>query len=357
MESPVEPNSSTFNFKNLKKALLLTALFIAVHETVLARLWLPLVDSHGDSDFITWHYKENLIKKGGMRESLVFLGDSKVLGGIDTAQFEHETGIPSYNLAMQAMPIEGQYFVLRRYMKKNLKPWTVVVQPGFFLLNDLIEEEFTDKFCRYFISPPEMFQLLPDLVRMKMRAGKSLLEFSNRIFLPTYSRRRVIQDFIGLCLKGENGRRFNKNRKAFEEMKSRDGFFYFGIDKNLPEDFFTQKYQGEPNSLRMFRFEPLKMHDKYLRKLIEFCGTEKIRIVFSFGPLPEEQYRIAEKTGMIQKMNDYALSLKKDYPHLKLMDPVIWPEKNSNFFDFSHVNRQGVKNWTTRLADFFKNQG
>lgn len=353
----MEPNSFTSNFKNLKKALLLTALLIAVHETVLARLWLPLLDSHGDSDFITWHHKEKLVKKGGMKEILLFLGDSKVLGGVDTAQFENEAGIPSYNLAMQAMPIEGQYFVLRRYMKKNLKPRIVVVQPAFFLLNDLIEEEFTDKFSRYFISPSEMFQLLPDLVRMKMRARKSLLEFMNRLFLPTYSRRWVIQDFIDLCLKGENGHRFNKNRLAFQEMKSRNGFYYFGVDKKLPEGFFAQKYQQDPNSLRMFRFEPLKMHDKYLRKLIEFCGREKIRIIFSFGPVPEEQYKIIEEKGMVRALNDYALSLKKEYPHLKLMDPVIWPEKNSNFFDFSHVNREGVKNWTTRLADYFKNSG
>lgn len=353
----MEQSSFTSNFRNLKKALLITALFVVFHEAVLARLWLPLLDSHGDSDFITWHFKERLVRKGGMRESLLFLGDSKVLGGIDTAQFKKETGIPSYNLAMQAMPIEGQYFFLERYLRKNLKPTTVVVQPAFFLLNDLIEEEFTDKFSRYFISSSEMFRLLPDLVRMKMRARKSLLEFMNRFFLPTYSRRWVIQDFITLCQTGQNGHRYNRNRRAFEEMTSRGGFYYFGIDKQLPEDFFSRKYEQEPNSLRVFRFEPLKMHDKYLRKLIELCGREKIKIIFSFGPLPEEQYKIVEKSGMIKALNDYAVSLKKDYPYLKLMDPVIWPEKNSNFFDFSHVNREGVKNWTRRMADFFKNQG
>lgn len=346
----MEPSSFTFNFKKLKKAIALTAALIILHEAVLARLWLPLLDPYGDFEFITWHHKEKAVNQAGMKNDVVFLGDSKALGGIDAKLFQDETGLPSYNLAMQAMPIEGQYFILRRYLKKNAKPKTVVVQPVFFLLNDLLEEEFADKFSRYFISPGEMAQLLPDLIKMKSRARKSLMEFVNRLFFITYSRRWVIQDFVTTFWAGGLKERHEKNSGGFDQMISRNGFFYFGPDKSLPEGFFAQKYQENPQSLRMFRFEPLKMHDKYLRKLIRFCREENIEMVFAFGPYPEEQYKILEQKGVVQALVDYARGLKKDYPELKLVEPIIWPEKNSNFFDFSHVNRKGAENWTRRMA-------
>ncbi len=346
----------TLSISNSKSALPKAALaaigFILLMECIVFRLvifrWILPYDH--SRELTMWDLKQKLVESGRMNSDILFLGDSKTLGGINAKVFEQGTGMRAYNLSLAGMQPVGHYFLLRRYFQHNKKPRILFYSPSAFLLEDHIEEFFSDRFCRYFIKTGEMSMLLPDILRLpEGKAKKPILEFLFKNTLITYSLRFEIRALAENAWKGSLQDVLKTNKDIVDGLQKDNGFCMWHHGGALTQGQITKLYQENASYKGMVFVSPSPMNSKYIQKIFDLCRVNGTRVVFSFGPEPEELYRIREQLGVNANMHEFVAALAKRNPQVEWLDPLILRYADDCFFDISHVNEKGVQQWTQEM--------
>ncbi len=356
----MEKNLSTFSFKGgVPWAAVIAAFVILCHELLLFPWLLPWISPYmGNRDLPMWQAKARWISEVEKAPEVLFLGDSKLLGGLDASGFSRATGVSSYNLALGGMQAPAQYFALKRMLDRGRRPKIVFYSPSPYLLNSSLSGEFSERFVRWFVGPNEFIALLPDLVALGRNGLLPVREYALRRFLPTFGYRFDLRKVFAAWLGFEESDNPAKYRDTIEELARNNGFrFWKELDSG--EDYFKSHpidaaYESNPTSLRLFVFEPHTLNLLYLRKLFELCKKNAIRIVIGIGPIPESLQRKRVEIGYQRKFVDFIEMLRREFPEARVIEPVPLVLEDRLFVDTSHLSAKGAERYTEFVVEWFR---
>jgi len=284
-------------------------------------------------------HKRELARSGAIRyiegkDNVIFMGNSRVLVGIDCDLFDSVTSSDTYcyNLALPALPISASYFLLEDYVEHN-------TPPDFIMLAPCADYEFKDSlFNKYALQGMEFpEELLSYLVKQK----KYVLAF-NYIFPARLNRRNVAKYTYSLLLnRKEISATVSKNRKYIIEQDMRRGFL--PLSGSLPDDFSLAEV---PASLQSYmRHSP---SDPFIDMFMELALKNKINVILIETPYPEFGCKLNPKAMLYE-------SLSGEYPNVMMADDStkmkVYP--NRYFADQVHVNSAGAERYTAETAAEF----
>ena len=333
----------------MKKLLLKMALFSAMGAMILAGLnsfAIRAGNAFKDGAAKVCEYKRNMVRDGRAapvrgRTIVLFMGNSKILAGPIPDHFDALSGNQtySYNLALPALPIGPQFFVLKDYLERNPAPQYIVTTlstergnaPGLF-----------DKYALQGISMPHELAAYA-----RLRKSKPIL--MNWLFPIRMYKQETLKYGFAMLLDRDSIRRARDTDRRTMRAIERDRGYYYIRDKvafpggRLPDDFMPQNGMHR----KCDQFNPFE--DPFTGMFFSLAREQGITVMLVEPPVLEKEF--APCPGMPRQ---YAAILER-YPNVR-MARNGWRRKsfpNRFFSDPTHLNREGAQRYTEAIYKEF----
>ena len=279
----------------------------------------------------------NKAKKNGGTIDLVFLGDSRTHRAFDPKIFEQEPEFGAvFNASSGLQPIRASYFMLKEITKRYHPKYVVVG-----LTTTLFNQDTT----------------LPKLIVLDRLHGRTKWEFLKSGFKP-----EEYLNAVSLCYRFRNNltaEKIAENISEKKEIKSNgysenlnypdlytdSGFIYSYLSGNVENT--------EPAAYDTSKIDPEKL--KYLKKIIDFCEREGIRLFFVTPPTAMvNMYTITNYQEVTDFFSRFAEERGIPYHNLNyLRDREKWLG-DQLMFDAGHVNGKGAEAVSSKYAGILK---
>jgi hypothetical protein len=269
--------------------------------------------------------------------NVVILGDSRVLAGVIPEVFDNAVGraMHSTNLALPALPIGPDLYVLRDYVERNGAPAFVVLR-----LRSAVEGSvFFDLYANQGSTLPEVLSYA-----FERRETSILLYRFNPIAMYDSQFRSWLGD--ALLRPGAVDALRASNETRVSQMLLDRGYYNIREQQlfpggRLPDDYDT----GPAPAETPFDLED----DPYVPAFFEY--TRKLGIRVLLVEVPSRKLPVAERT----EMPAYYHAALERYPNVH-MAREGWRQKkypNRLFSDVTHMNPEGARIFTKRVAEEF----
>lgn len=257
---------------------------------------------------------------------MLMVGSSHIGMNIDPTLLWNEYGIASYNLWGGMQPVWNSYYYVKEALKYQ-SPKLVVVDV--FLCS--VMGEYSDQ-----------------AVAMKnIQAMKPSFDKLNAAMTSFPTWRKGLEAFWGMPV----------YHARFDELQQAD-FQYDAFTKELAleqiNDNVIMKQEQEPYPIRMLDYASIseslpisEKSEKYLRKLITLCEAHDAELLLMAAPFgaTEEEYKRLNRVAHIAE--------ELDVPYVDCLSDVqaydVVPE--TDFWDNSHLNKNGIVKFTRRMAE------
>lgn len=281
-----------------------------------------------DEEYPSWKYQKDA-SMGNASYNTLILGDSTAKAGLIPDMLSDEV----INLSMGgSTPIEI-YYTLERYLKHHDAPESALI------MFTPYHYSFLDTFWQrtmYFnyLSMDETFEVLQNANRVSEQAiltDSYLLDsISYRLRLPNkYLPAMYNSGFIG---------RRNTNQEIYDAIAANRGQFYFGTADGCSDYNYESNYTA-------LNLSP--MVDLYMRKLLDLCAENDIRVVLEQAPMNTASYTRLDPV-YVEEYTAYMNLLAADYPDI-IIDTVIAHYEDAFFGDASHLNEKGATRFTQEI--------
>jgi hypothetical protein len=333
----------------MKRLILKMVLFCALGAVILAGLNAFAIragDVFKDGAAKVCEYKRNEVRDGGAapvrgRTTVLFMGNSKILAGPIPEHFDALSGNQtySYNLALPALPIGPQYFVLKDYLERNPPPQYIITTlstergnaPGLF-----------DKYALQGISMPHELAAYA-----RLRKNKAIL--MNWLFPIRMYKRETLKYGYAMLLDRRSIRRARDMDRRIMRAIERDRGYYYIRDRvafpggRLPDDFMPQSGMHR----KCEQFDPFE--DPFAGMFFNLTRDQGITVMLVEPPVLEKEF--APCPAMPRQ---YAAILDR-YPTVRMAQNG-WNRKsfpNRYFSDPTHLNRDGAERYTEAIYKEF----
>ena len=271
------------------------------------------------------------------------LGTSMLKLGFFPTVIERESGRPAYNLASCAGRLPGAYFLLRRAIEAGARPEAVVIEvhPSYLAI------PYQEGLVAWpdMLGPREALELA-----WSSRDASFFAETVLSRFLPTLNARAEIRAAVASRFKGEVGstrpnttphlRNLERNEGAF--VRRREAPYYGEVTPYLAGMYLNPGWS--PNST----------NDRYLRKLLGLCESNRIQAFWLIPPMVPELLLRREKLGLEAAYNRYASKILEKFPRVVVIDSRRSSYPPAAFSDAAHLDYGGATTFSAEVGRFLK---
>lgn len=269
--------------------------------------------------------------------NIVSLGDSRVLAGMIPDVFDAAVGrgVYSTNLALPALPIGPDLYVLRDYVERSGAPAFVIL----YLRPTGKEEVFFDHYANQGSTLAEVLSYA-----FERRDTGVLMSRLNPMAMYDYPFREWLRDAI---LRPQAIDALRASNEAIVTQMLLDRGYYNIREQQLfsngrvPDDFETSPWPPE---------EPFELDDDpYMPAFFEYARAQGIHVLLV--EVPSRRPLAAERNAM---PNYYRDALER-YANVRMAKEAWRVKKYPNrlFSDVTHVNPEGAALFTRRVAEEF----
>jgi hypothetical protein len=322
-----------------------------------------------------WVKQKDRFKEIPGKDTVIFLGNSKITAGLIPELFDRETGnkTHSFNLSLPALPLAPHYFLLRDYLKNNVPPKYIIMtfNPGRYdnelfpiysiqgaglseawqyalvsknsdvLFNYIFPWSFYfPEFKRYLKG--KIFILMPDLEREKFKKRFIINAKSHETYLHDWS---SIFDSIFLiseqiAMKRESSLVKNRGYYFIVEQAALGG--------ELPDDYIS-KLKINIEKQKQFFIDHAKMDDPFVDKFFSLTKSYGIKVVLI------SDYAMVDQLDQIEAPPSSWTYLKSKYDNVYFANNGFYRffYEPKYFSDPVHVNPQGAIRYTKAIAQEF----
>jgi hypothetical protein len=314
-------------------ALLVALAFVCLIEAGLwqNRVWF--------SDLAAWYWqtKYESIDDGNLRGNIAVIGTSVMFHGFDPSASE-SFGSRQVNLALNGMRFPHQAQMLRRYLSRGAPPQWLLIE-----VRDLEVDQSS------FVTGPfwRITATLDEVIESGLGYFEPyrLLEFGLHRTLASYAYRDALDNWLFSSLKARIPERqyLERNIAAADSMYTHAGYSTGGFVARL-DAALVPKPESRP-------WLVTDAGDKWLRRMLSIATQHSIRIALIQPPVPSFVSADRVASGFARDFNQYAESLRIDFPNLGLpiLEFGIYPL--SHFSDDHHLSPDGVKRFSAEMKE------
>lgn len=265
---------------------------------------------------------------------VLIMGDSAA----KAAWLPEELSEDSYNFALGgASPIEEYYYLLE-YLQQNKAPEYLIYTQTIrhfdstdtLWTRSVYFRRMNWKYLDELLSDPEIYN-------DKDAVGEGNLHKEEFLYR-TYSPMKYMQPVLKALLYPIRGK---KNRERYAAVVQNRGQTQFGTQESCD--------QVDEEMVELTSFQPDRVIDLYLRKIIELCEANDIRFVFQGAPFNKSTYvNLSEEFE--RSYTRYMTNLQKDYPNA-VIDERLFSYDNSCFGDQTHLNMRGTVKFSREMRE------
>ncbi|MDR1801745.1 MAG: hypothetical protein LBQ95_07920 [Lachnospiraceae bacterium] len=251
------------------------------------------------------------------------LGTSITLRGFSPLTFYEEYGISAYNLATEAQPMMGSYYLLKEFLR-NQSPKVVYVEV-WGLFDDSNNEAMYRKAFDYMKLSSNKWEAIKE--RSKMDGSSSLLSY----VFPLYMYHTGWKDI---------------NKAQLTEFNATEHPLYFeGFVMNNQTYYPDEEISGW-TSTGSELYDFVELNYKYLKKITDLCRSKGIQVILYKGP---EVDWSKEKHNTVQKFADEAGVPFIDFRMKEVIDETGF-DFSVDMADPTHTNTNGAIEVSSYLA-------
>ena len=290
---------------------------------LLDRFYTNYVSSHKNvcekSDWVLNHTDEAY--------DFAFIGNSRVINGIDINEVEKITGKTGINLGLTGANYAENYLLLAQFLKSGNSVKNLVVQIDMHSLkSSTLPYPFHNTNYMHLLNDPSVYEIYKDntamyrLLMWKYIPFVRYMEFSSRFVL-------------------------YKILKGGYECKTSEVY-----DLSKGSDLHKNK-EFVPESLTNTSWEIDSTDQKYLDKLTTFAKEKKINVIFYTAPIYSNYFSYQLKVDEILG-TEKEMARKQGIKYFDFSSPInpLCSDAN-NFNDNIHMNVTGTKKFTASIAD------
>ena len=276
-------------------------------------------------------YCNTPVADGEQDNDVVIFGDSRAKAGFVPELLPGNT----YNLALGgATPIEG-YYSLKEYLENHEKPKTVILAYAPMHYMD-VDTLWTRTVYFHNIEHEDFFEIL-DTAKEYEKTEKILIDnymveyFMYKFYMPNkYATALKNAGFVF---------RHKKTVEKYEDMIAKKGHTFYG----------TEEYSSGVNwEAHEMDFVVSDVIDVYLRKMIELCQEQGIKVIIEQLPMNETSYGILQPDFKTH-YKEYMMGLAEAYPEVSVaIKPYCY--NNEYFGDADHLNEKGCRVFSQYIA-------
>ena len=296
-------------------------------------IWLIPESDYFDGEYPFWKQQKDYTHAPNDKSQILFLGDS----AFKAAVIPDLIGNSAYNLSLGgAGPIE-MYYSLKNYLQNHPKPQRIFL--SFAPMHFTYLDRYRDRTLYFhFLSPHEqiesqlnIFKLddvsLSNIWSMSMESWQYLVKFPTKYFQ---------------TIKDSKLKRGHFNEEHYQQAANERGHMFFGRD---PEWF----NHYEIHKQLKIDFKLLQVEDFYLRKLLQLCFDNDIKVDMVQTPINQITYSEASKYDYFPPYQEYLQTLSKEL-NINIESELVFYDV-SLFGDELHLNEEGAKIYSNNLKN------
>ncbi len=283
-----------------------------------------------DEEYPSWKYQKDASLGEASYDTLI-LGDSTAKAGLIPDLLSDEV----INLSMGgSTPIEI-YYTLERYLNHHEAPENVLI------MFTPYHYSFLDTFWQrtmYFnyLDIGEAFEVLRNA---NLSSEKAILTDTYLLDSLSYRLRLPNKYLPAMYNSGLIGR-YDTNQDIYSAIAANRGQYYFGTADGCSDYNYESNYTA-------LNLSP--MVDLYLRKLLDLCAENNIRVVLEQAPMNTASYNRLNSV-YVEEYTAYMDLIANDYPDISI-DTVIAHYEDAFFGDASHLNEKGATRFTQEILN------
>jgi len=235
----------------------------------------------------------------------VFLGSSRVDNNIVTKIIENETGKSAINLGVQGAKLDDYFLMLQLLKKQNIKTRKVFIQVDY-----VYNIEGSSDILKSYLLPYINDDLISKFIEERDSDFFRLKYFPFYRYL-TYDYKLGFREFFNSIMK-------NKSKTNFE-----DGYF--------------PKYGSQGNKLGASLPKTIVFENKTIKAIDKFAKENNIKIIYFMAPFCNNTTN-----------KDFSAKLKVKIPDLWDYSQLF--SEDNYFFNCTHLNNEGAKEFSKRIA-------
>lgn len=268
----------------------------------------------------------NLLFKGQINASIIFLGNSRTEAHFDPIFIEKLSGIPGYNLGLAGASLSIEQLRWKSYLAHNKAPKIVVQNIDLYSLS---KKEIPDKsqFLPYY-NQPEIFQ--------------NLKKIDNSIWLEKFVPMSKYRGYESLVFKtffgaSEHSKQKRKGYKVHREFWNQD---FAKMKANL----HGKKIKYYPNEINQ--------QFKELESIAKDCQQIKAKLILVWAPQYFELTQLQQPTFLLVKkrIRAFAERNKETVTFLDFTESSMNNQKKY-FYNSFHMNQTGAEEFCRQFCD------
>ncbi len=276
---------------------------------------------------------------------LIFVGSSHSYCTFDPEIFNTKLDLNSYQLGMPGQTPDSTYYTLLEILNYQ-KPKVIVMELFYLMLSTDFDVKQFDQLFKFL----DNNELKDDYIK-NVFAPKDKVKY----YIPTIHYQTDYYNFKNAQIKKYLEEKFGlkldiKQDIGVEKYRSL-GYVYcdYVMDDEVIND--TKKtFSGDGK-----KYEFSEKQIEYLKKIVDLCNKNDIRLLFVTAPISPAAYgNFDNYNNMFEKFSELANSLNVDYIDYNILNEKVNFVTNSNFRDSSHLNHSGVEIISSNYADYLK---
>ncbi|MFZ1561856.1 MAG: hypothetical protein WAT37_18110 [Saprospiraceae bacterium] len=266
----------------------------------------------------------NDILEGNVNSEILIYGSSRAWVHIDPNLLSDQLGKTAYNVGIDGHNFWLQYLRHLLVLKSNVKPKYIIVSLDIFTLEKVRELYNADQFLPYMYNEPLFEEYLKSYV------GFTWIDFH----MPLMRYRGRSSSMLHACKLYMEG--------TLQEAGRVNG--YQGMNKEWNSDL--------ENALKKVGHYEIKIDTpslKLFQEFIEGCQKDHIALLFVYSPEYVEGQKFVKNRKDIMDLYT-ALSTTYSIPFYDFSNDSISYDK-AKFYNASHLNMEGSRDFTIKLAD------
>ena len=319
-----------------------------------------------------WVRTDEISKQAGGQDIVLFLGNSKIVAGIIPEVFDRANGhkIFSFNLALSALPLGPNYFMLKDYLQHNPPPKYIVttldpgglrhgLMPYYAPINaglwEVIEYSWYRKDWDLLIN--YLFPIRFYWPEVRIYMIRRILPLVSKSFWTHERQKFVDQSKNKETFQHDWDNWYRLKYLDFEEasqereriLRMDRGYYYIveqaALGGQLPDDYVAQENK-KSKALPVSQKEDFE--DPFVKRFFDLALSKGIKVILISG------YALGPRGSHTAVVSDTWASAQKKYRNVYFsrFEPRYYEPKY--FSDPVHVNRAGATRYTLEIAEEFK---
>ena len=278
----------------------------------------------------------------------LFCGASHVSHGVNPQFLSKELNKNCFCLGTSAQKISTTYFLIKEAINKY-NPKTILVDLDFGMAIGEPKPFFEKKPSKdiYIVSSYLRNPLIKTQYLLSMTAPKYYINsffplgiykdisLDPKVFIENIKSKIITKDYFNYTYKSKDST-YQRGGVILKNSQIEDGSFHS----------FEENISKIPESLNI-------EWQKYVKKIIDLCKQNDINLFFYSAPIPDYFLTVS---GDYDLYHSFVKSFLASYGYVfydfSLCKPEYLNLKDSDYYDYNHLNKDGIEKFTCIFSDF-----